>query len=123
MGATPGHRWHAISFDSAKSLTVFGVDPGVPDVDTKDWTGIVAGASRVGDAIFLATPTAAAERADLSLFRSDDECASWSAGALFNAGPAGYSDVNALNATHGALVFERGATQFAGEIAFATFAA
>ncbi len=100
---------------------MFGNDLGVPDVDTPDWTGIVAGAARVGDALFIATPNATAARADLALFRSDDEAATWGPAALFSAGPAGYSDMGALNATHGALVFENGATQFAGKVSFATF--
>jgi hypothetical protein len=90
---------------------------------TANWTGIVAGAARVGDSIFIATPQAAHARADLALFRSDDEAATWSAGALFLAGPAGYSDAGALNATHGALVVENGADQFAGKISFAVFSA
>lgn len=38
MGATPGHRWHSVSLDSGSSLSLFGTDPGLPDVDTKNWT-------------------------------------------------------------------------------------
>ena len=38
MGATPGHRWHSVSLDSGSSLSLFGEDPGLPDVDTKNWT-------------------------------------------------------------------------------------
>jgi hypothetical protein len=38
MGATPGHRWHSISVDGARSLTLFGDDPSLPDGDTKNWT-------------------------------------------------------------------------------------
>lgn len=119
----PGHRWHAVSTDSGASFDEFGLDPSIPDVDTPDWTGIVAGATRVGNSIFIATPMAPATRADLALYRSYDEAVSWGAGNVFLAGPAGYSDAGALNATLGALVFENGATQFAGKITFATFQA
>lgn len=83
----------------------------------------MAGAARVGDSIFFSTPQAPGQRADLALFRSNDEAASWGAGKLFLAGPAGYSDLVALNSTHGALVFENGATEFAGKISFEIFEA
>jgi hypothetical protein len=46
MGADPGHRLHAVSVDSGASYSVFGADPGLPDVDTKNWTGVVAGVAR-----------------------------------------------------------------------------
>ena len=83
----------------------------------------MAGAARVGDSIFVSTPQAPGERADLALFRSNDEAASWGAGKLFLAGPAGYSDMVPLNSTHGALLFENGAVEFAQKISFAVFEA
>ena len=122
MGATPGHRWHAVSLDGGRSLGLFGVDAGIPDVDTKNWTGIVAGAARIGGDVFISTPGAAVERADLTLFRSRDEAATWGAGELFLAGPAGYSDMVALNDTHGAILCENGEAEFAGKISFFVFA-
>jgi sialidase-1 len=105
MGATPGHRWHAISFDGASSLTSFGDDPSIPDGDTKNWTGIVAGATRVGASVHIFTPQAPGERADLARFSSTDEAQTWSAGSLVLAGPAGYSDAGSINETHGAGAF------------------
>ena len=38
MGATPGHRWHSISVDGGRTLSIFGDDPALPDGDTKNWT-------------------------------------------------------------------------------------
>lgn len=46
MGASPGTREHAVSLDSGATFSVFGTDPGIPDVDTKNWTGVVAGVTR-----------------------------------------------------------------------------
>lgn len=83
----------------------------------------MAGAARVGDTVFFSTPRAPGERADLAVFHSVDEAATWSAGKLYLAGPAGYSDMVALNSTHGALLFENGEKEFAGKISFSVFAA
>ena len=118
MGATPGHRWHSISLDSGDSLTRFGVDPGLPDVDTKNWTGIVAGAARIGETVLVSTPMSPTERADLGLFRSSDNAATWAPGELLLPGPAGYSDLMPINATHGALLCENGQAEFAEKISF-----
>ena len=118
MGATPGHRWHSVSLDSGSSLALFGADPSLPDVDTKNWTGIVAGAARIGSAVLVSTPMSPTERADLALFKSLDNAQSWGAGRLLVAGPAGYSDLVAINATHGAVLFENGSTEFAAKISF-----
>lgn len=123
MGAAPGTRWHAISTDSGRTLTQFGVDPTLPDGDTKNWTGIVAGLARVGgDSLYFSTPSAAGARADLTLYHSTDECASWGTpGVVVIPGPAGYSDLGALNATHGAILCENGEKEFAQKISFFTF--
>jgi photosystem II stability/assembly factor-like uncharacterized protein len=123
MGSTPGHRWHAVSVDGGRSLSIFGNDSALPDGDTKNWTGIVAGAARIGESVFVSTPQAVGERADMALFRSNDEAGSWGAGKLFQGGPAGYSDMAALNSTHGAVLFENGAKEFAAKISFAVFEA
>jgi len=123
MGADPGHRLHAISYDSGRSFTEFGADAGLPDGDTKNWTGIVAGVARVGTRIVLFTPRAPGTRADLARFTSADEARTWDAGELFLPGPAGYSDAGAINATHGAVVYENGAAEFAAKISFDVFTA
>ena len=123
MGAAPGARWHAVSADSGKTFSRVGNDPALPDGDTKNWTGICAGLARGGAGTLLfSTPMAAGARADLGLFRSTDEAASWSAGALFAAGPAGYSDLTAVNATHAAIIFENGENEFAQQINIAVVA-
>ena len=121
MGATPGHRWHSISVDSGSSLSIFGEDPSLPDVVTKNWTGIVAGAARIGETVVVSTPKAQAERADLALFSSVDSAATWDAGQLLVQGPAGYSDMQAINGTHGAVLCENGAQEFSGKISFFVF--
>ena len=152
MGATPGHRWHSLSLDSGSSLSLFGTDPGLPDVDTKNWTvrsgrqralpppspsstpslshsailppnppraqGIVAGAASIGGVVVVSTPMSATERADLALFRSHDNAVTWAPGELLVPGPAGYSDLMALNDTHGAVVCENGEAEFAEKISF-----
>ena len=38
MGSSTGHRWHSISVDGGRSLSLFGDDPSLPDGDTKNWT-------------------------------------------------------------------------------------
>jgi hypothetical protein len=45
MGATPGHRLHARSTDGGASFSAFGADS-IPDADTGNWTGVVAGVTR-----------------------------------------------------------------------------
>jgi len=123
MGSAPGSRWHAISTDSGASFSLFGTDPSLPDGDTKNWTGICAGLARVGDTLVFSTPMAVGARADMGLFRSTDEGKSWSAGELFAAGPAGYSDLTRLNDTHAAIIYENGESEFAQQINFAVIEA
>lgn len=123
MGSAPGSRWHAISTDSGASFSLFGTDPSLPDGDTKNWTGICAGVARVGDTLVFSTPMAVGARADMGLFRSTDEGKTWSAGELFAAGPAGYSDLTRLNDTHAAIIYERGDDEFAQQINFAVIEA
>lgn len=120
MGAAPGSRWHAISSDSGASFTRFGTDPALPDGDTKNWTGICAGLARVGSTLLFSTPTAAGARADLGFFHSLDEAVSWApvSGGVYAPGPAGYSDLTAINSTHAAIIFENGAQEFAQQINF-----
>ena len=86
---------------------------------TANWTGICAGLARVGSTLLFTTPMKTGVRADLGLFRSADEAATWSTGALFSAGPAGYSGMTRLNETHAALIFENGVTEFAQQVNFA----
>ena len=55
----------------------------------------------------FATPAASGSRADLTVWQSRDETASWVRGALVWRGPAGYSDMMQLNITHTAMLFEQ----------------
>jgi len=120
MGASSGIRWHAVSTDSGKSFSSFGLDPSLPDGKTANWTGICAGLARVDNTLLFSTPMATGARADLGFYRSTDESSTWSSGVLFSAGPAGYSDVTSLNETHAAIVWENGAQEFSQQINFAT---
>jgi hypothetical protein len=88
-----------------------------------DAAGICAGLARVGSTLLFATPMTTGMRADLGVFRSTDEASTWSAGALFSAGPAGYSDMTRLNDTHAAIIFENGENEFAQQINFAVIEA
>ena len=79
--------------------------------------------ARVGSTLVFSTPMATGARADLALFRSTDEAAHWSAGSLFSAGPAGYSDLTRINDTHAAIIYENGEVEFAQQINFAIIVA
>ena len=161
MGATPGTREHAVSLDSGASFSSFGTDPGIPDVDTKNWTGVVAGVTRFDTAgscvsaesvcsasgsecfslraarswflshprpaghherVVITTPAGPNARANLSVFFSIDETASWSPGSVLVPGPAGYSDAVQLNGTAVGVLFENGADEFAEQISFGCIA-
>lgn len=135
MGSSPGYRQHALSLDAGSSFTSFGNDTGIPDAKTANWTGIVAGATRVGavsgvgpagpQRLLISTPMSKTERQDMAVYVSDDEAATWGPGVLLRAGPAGYSDLAAINATHVAILFENGDDDgmydFAKRISFAVF--
>jgi hypothetical protein len=125
MGAVPGHKQHAVSSDSGDSFDLFGDDLGLPDGKTLNWTGVVSGATRVSDTLLVTTPMSTTQRQDLGLYTSRDMAATWNAGVMLRKGPAGYSDVAALNATHAAVVFENGdddaAFDFAKRISFGIF--
>lgn len=99
-----------------------------------NWTGIVAGCARSGGSssstgsgtrpLVFTAPSATRARADLALWVSDDNGRSWNNGkprALLVPGPAAYSDVVAMNATHWALLVENGKGEFAQRISFALF--
>lgn len=130
MGNATGHKWHALSVDGGDSFTLFGTDPGLVDSVTANWTGIVSGGARfdtinadgsVAHRVLLTTPLSPSSRADMGLYVSTDETATWSNGTLLQAGPAGYSDLYQLNATHMAMLFENGAQEFSQQISFAVF--
>ena len=78
----------------------------------------MAGAASIGGVVIVSTPMSATERADLALFRSHDNAATWAQGELLVPGPAGYSDLMPLNDTHGAVLCENGEAEFAGKISF-----
>ena len=132
LGSRTGVRMHAVSLDGGRSFSPArsGYDPTVPDVKTANWTGVVAGVARFNDALALSTPAAHGARANLSLWlgsSTGDGGVAWGAApsrALW-AGPAAYSDLLQVNATHLGLVFEGGSVasgDFAAGIYFAAFA-
>ncbi len=127
LGNVTGFRLHALSLDGGSTFASFGTDPGIPDGKVTNWTGIVAGVTRFDDdpsapaavrRVILSTPMNKVARADMALFHTTDETATWSAGALYRAGPAGYSDLGVLNATTAAIIFENGDDEFAQRISF-----
>lgn len=122
MGASLGYREHAISLDSGLTFSEFGSDPGIPDVDTKNWTGVVAGVARFDsprqNRVVITTPAGPGSRANLTAYVSLDEANTWSQGALLYSGPAGYSDASQLNDTILGVLFENGVDEFAQQISF-----
>lgn len=130
MGNETGHKLYAVSFDGAASFTSFGSSP-VPDGDTKNWTGVVTGMARfdtplsgpsggiITRRIVQAVPNSLTARADLALYVSTDEGQTWSTtGNVVQPGPTGYTAAWQLNATHFAVLFENGASEFAEQISF-----
>lgn len=118
MGASPGYKQHAISQDAGSTFSLVGNDTELPDCVTSNWTGIVSGGTRVGtltptgptgaQRVLLSIPKSPTERQDMAIFYSTDETQSWSSGTVIRPGPAGYSDLAAINETHVAIVFENG---------------
>ena len=127
MGNNTGHRLHAISLDGGNSFSLFGADIGIPDSKVTNWTGIVAGATRFDgpsgspNRIIISTPSDPTQRANMTLYTSLDETITWSNGKLYTIGPAGYSDIGFINSTHGAILFENGADEFAQQVSFGYF--
>ena len=132
LGNSTGSRWHALSLDGGRTFARYGVDAALPDVTTANWTGVVAGLARF-DApglparpprLFFTAPNAAGARANLTMWVSEDQAATWSAPALqIFGGPAAYSDALQINDTHVGVVFEGSPTEFAGGIWFSAVAA
>ena len=54
----------------------------------------------------------------MSLFLSKDEAHSWNDTGIFWRGPCGYSDIQQLNDTHLAVLYENGISEFAQQISF-----
>jgi hypothetical protein len=133
LGNSTGTRLHSVSLDSGATFSPAraGFDPTLPDVVTANWTGCVAGLARfaqgggVRGPLLFSTPEQRGVRANLSLWVSENEGASWGAPrASLWAGPAAYSDLAQVNATHVGVVFEggpRGSGDFAAAIYFAAF--
>lgn len=128
LGNSTGTRWHAMSVDSGRSFSRYGVDAALPDVTTANWTGIVAGLARAdapglpahGPRLFFTAPSARGARANLTLWTSEDQAATWGAPRLqIFGGPAAYSDALQVNDTHVGIIFEAGAQEFAGGIFYA----
>ena len=126
LGNATGTRWHAVSLDGGRSFSRYGVDA-LPDVTTSNWTGVVSGLARF-DApglpatpplLIFTAPNAVNARANLSLWASEDQGATWGAPRLtIFGGPAAYSDALQINDTHVGVIFEGSATEFAGGIWF-----
>eukprot|EP01116_Phalansterium_solitarium_P015113 TRINITY_DN3322_c0_g1_i2.p1 TRINITY_DN3322_c0_g1~~TRINITY_DN3322_c0_g1_i2.p1 ORF type:complete len:384 (+),score=88.93 TRINITY_DN3322_c0_g1_i2:678-1829(+) len=125
MGDSTGYRLHARSTDSGKTFSAYGKDYELPDSDVPNWTGCVAGLARFDTAgapkILFSAPTNKTVRAQMAVFTSFDEAHTWGSGRLVYPNMAGYSDVFQLNATHAAILFENGETEFAARISFAVF--
>jgi sialidase-1 len=121
MGNATGHKEFARSLDAGSTFTAFG-NVAIPDSVTANWTGVVSGATRFDTAgttrVIATTPNVPTARADLAVFLSTDEAQTWSAGAVINSGPSGYSDALQWNTTHVAVVFENGVDEFAAQISF-----
>jgi hypothetical protein len=73
---------------------------------------------------FFTAPNAAGARANLTMWVSDDQGATWGAPALqLFGGPAAYSDALQINDTHVGVIYEGSANEFAGGVWFAAVAA
>lgn len=134
LGAVPGVRLEDVSTDGGASFAPSraGVARGLPDVDTGNWTGVVAGLTRVrgsgggggDDFLFFTAPAAQATRANLTAFVSSGVAPgfTWAPSPLgtIYADAAAYSDALQINSTHVGLLFECGSGgDFAAQIAFA----
>lgn len=128
LGNSTGYRLHAASIDGGATFASYGSDATLPDVVTANWTGVCAGLTRVdtpgGGAPLLVftAPAAPAQRADLRSWTSRDAGLTWAPATPLWSGPAAYSDVTVLNATHVGVVFEGSVTEFAGGIRYGVFA-
>lgn len=70
--------------------------------------------------IIFTGPSNPSARADLKLYLSTDEAQTWTPSpGLIWSGPAAYSNVVQLNATHAGVIFECGEKEFAQRISFA----
>jgi hypothetical protein len=135
MGNQTGARFRAVSDDGGRSFVpaLYGIDTALPDGSTKNWTGVVSGASRydtvdpatgkLARRVIFTAPASRTDRANMGLFVSTDEAHTWAAApALIWPGPAAYSNAVQLNATHAGVIFECGEVEFAQRISFAAIA-
>jgi sialidase-1 len=120
LGATPGHRMVAHSEDGGETLGGFAIDRSLVTPVTAHWTGVVASVVGVGGGekkeIVYAGASNAAERKTMSLRRSADGGKSWGVPRVLWPGPAAYSDLARVNATHVAVIFENGDSTFADRV-------
>lgn len=125
LGNATGVRLHALSTDGGLTFASEGVDAGLPDVVTGNWTGVVSGLARFDappapPALVFSAPAAVGARANLSTWVSRDMGATWAGSSVLWPGPAAYSDALQIDAARVAFVFEGGADEFAGGIFFTT---
>lgn len=131
MGNATGSRERAVSIDGGSTFvpSLYAIEPNLPDGTTANWTGVVSGASRYdtpdgGSGVFrrviFTAPTSRTDRVDMGLWVSTDETHSWrQAPSLIWSGPAAYSNIAQINATHAGIIFECGEVEFAQRISFA----
>ena len=117
LGTTPGHRMIAQSKDGGETLGGFAIDGSLVTPVTAHWTGVVASVVGVGGkGIVYSGASDAAERKVMALRRSTNSGKSWGAPRVLWGGPAAYSDLAHVNATHIAVVYENGDVTFADRV-------
>ena len=127
LGNATGTRLHAISTDGGRTFGRVGSDLSLPDVVTGNWTGVVAGlvafrhSASASPVLVFSAPAAEGQRANLSMWQSRDNGATWAGMGTIWQGPAAYSDLVQIDAQRVGLVFEGGADEFAEGVFFAAF--
>ncbi|XP_065829836.1 sialidase-1-like [Oscarella lobularis] len=124
MSPTPGHRFISRSFNAGETLEDFGVDNSLVEPVNANWTGLVTSMCRFDDGnqsrIIYSSPLNANKRAVMGVRISYDEGFTWKATKTVDPDFAGYSDVQKLNSTTVAILYEHGKNTFADSIAFLT---
>ena len=124
LGSTAGHRAWAESADAGETVSASGLEKGITSPVTSNWTGIVGAVDRTDGVVAYSGPLSAVARAELGVRASRDEAKTWSSSAhVVWPGPAAYSDMQAYNRTHLAVIFEAGEDHFAEGIKLAAVSA